>query len=409
MAHYRYKARSGRGELVEGVLDANSPDAVASQLLNTGVNPVEIKEVSAGQPAGWQDLVSRLTSRPPELTDLMMFSRQMHTLMRSGVPINRAITALIESTRNPMLVDGLREIQSDLESGRDLGSSLSRHPKIFSTLYVSMIRVGENTGRLDESFLRVGEYLERERDTRERIKSALRYPTFVIMAIVIAVAIINIVVVPAFARMFERASVELPLPTKILITTSNFFVSNWPIMLGALLAGVVAFRAYIQTDRGRYRWDKFKLRIPIVGDLINRAILGRFARAFSMALGSGVPLIQALTVVSRAVGNEYVGDHVAHMRTGIERGESLSRTAAITGMFSPIVMQMLVIGEETGSVDTLLAEVAGFYEREVDYDLRNLSAVIEPILIVALGVMVLILALGVFLPMWEMMSVARGG
>ena len=409
MAHYRYKARSSRGELVEGVLDANSPDAVASQLLNTGVNPVEIKEVSAGQPAAWQDLVSRLTSRPPELTDLMMFSRQMHTLMRSGVPINRAITALIESTRNPMLVDGLREIQSDLESGRDLGSSLSRHPKIFSTLYVSMIRVGENTGRLDESFLRVGEYLERERDTRERIKSALRYPTFVVMASVIAVAIINIVVVPAFARMFERASVELPLPTKILITTSNFFVSNWPIMLGALLAGVVAFRAYIQTDRGRYRWDKFKLRIPIVGDLINRAILGRFARAFSMALGSGVPLIQALTVVSRAVGNEYVGDHVAHMRTGIERGESLSRTAAITGMFSPIVMQMLVIGEETGSVDTLLAEVAGFYEREVDYDLRNLSAVIEPILIVALGVMVLILALGVFLPMWEMMSVARGG
>ena len=409
MAHYRYKARSSRGELVEGVLDANSPDAVASQLLNTGVNPVEIKEVSAGQPAAWQDLVSRLTSRPPELTDLMMFSRQMHTLMRSGVPINRAITALIESTRNPMLVDGLREIQSDLESGRDLGSSLSRHPKIFSTLYVSMIRVGENTGRLDESFLRVGEYLERERDTRERIKSALRYPTFVIIAIAIAVAIINVVVVPAFARMFERASVELPLPTKILITTSNFFVSNWPIMLGALLAGVVAFRAYIQTDRGRYRWDKFKLRIPIVGDLINRAILGRFARAFSMALGSGVPLIQALTVVSRAVGNEYVGDHVAHMRTGIERGESLSRTAAITGMFSPIVMQMLVIGEETGSVDTLLEEVAGFYEREVDYDLRNLSAVIEPILIVALGVMVLILALGVFLPMWEMMSVARGG
>ncbi len=409
MTHYRYKARSGRGELIDGILEGNSPDAVASQLLNSGVTPVDIREAPAAHAATVQEALSRLTSRPPELTDLMMFSRQMYSLMRSGVPINRAIQALVESTRNPMLVEALQAIQSDLEAGRDLGSALSRHTKIFSNLYVSMIRVGENTGRLDESFLRISQYLERERDTRERLKAALRYPVFVIVAIAIAMGIINVIVVPAFAGMFERANVELPLPTKILITTSNFFVSHWPAMLVGLSLAVIGFRFHIQTDRGRYRWDKFKLRMPVVGDLINRAILGRFARTFSMALGAGVPLIQALTVVSRAVGNEHVGDHVAQMRTGIERGESLTRTAAITGMFTPIVLQMLAIGEETGSVDTLLEEVADFYEREVDYDLRNLSAVIEPILIVALGIMVLVLALGVFLPMWEMMSVARGG
>ncbi|MDJ0861045.1 MAG: type II secretion system F family protein [Gammaproteobacteria bacterium] len=409
MALYRYKARSGRGDMVEGMLEGGSPDAVASQLLNSGVTPIDIKEAPAAQPTTVQEAFTRLTSRPPELTDLMMFSRQMYTLMRSGIPINRAISALIESTRNTELVEALRDIQVDLESGRDLGSSLSRHPGIFSTLYVSMIRVGENTGRLDESFLRVSQYLERERDTRERIKSALRYPVFVVVAISFALAVINLWVVPAFRRVFERANVELPLPTRILIATSDFFVANWPLLLLALVAVVVGFRAYVGTEQGRYRWDKAKLRLPIVGDLLNRAILGRFARSFSMALGAGVPLIQALTVVSRAVGNDYVGEHVAQMRTGIERGDSLTRTAAITGMFSPLVLQMLAIGEETGSVDQLLEEVAGFYEREVDYDLRNLSAVIEPILIVALGVMVLILALGVFLPMWELMNVARGG
>ncbi|MDJ0871550.1 MAG: type II secretion system F family protein [Gammaproteobacteria bacterium] len=409
MALYRYKARSGRGDMVEGMLEGGSPDAVASQLLNSGVTPIDIKEAPAAQPTTVQEAFTRLTSRPPELTDLMMFSRQMYTLMRSGIPINRAISALIESTRNAELVETLRDIQVDLESGRDLGSSLSRHPGIFSTLYVSMIRVGENTGRLDESFLRVSQYLERERDTRERIKSALRYPVFVVVAISFALAVINLWVVPAFRRVFERANVELPLPTRILIATSDFFVANWPLLLLALVAVVVGFRAYVGTEQGRYRWDKAKLRLPIVGDLLNRAILGRFARSFSMALGAGVPLIQALTVVSRAVGNDYVGEHVAQMRTGIERGDSLTRTAAITGMFSPLVLQMLAIGEETGSVDQLLEEVAGFYEREVDYDLRNLSAVIEPILIVALGVMVLILALGVFLPMWELMNVARGG
>ncbi|MDJ0890787.1 MAG: type II secretion system F family protein [Gammaproteobacteria bacterium] len=409
MALYRYKARSGRGDMVEGMLEGGSPDAVASQLLNSGVTPIDIKEAPAAQPTTVQEAFTRLTSRPPELTDLMMFSRQMYTLMRSGIPINRAISALIESTRNAELVETLRDIQVDLESGRDLGSSLSRHPGIFSTLYVSMIRVGENTGRLDESFLRVSQYLERERDTRERIKSALRYPVFVVVAISFALAVINLWVVPAFRRVFERANVDLPLPTRILIATSDFFVANWPLLLLALVAAVVGFRAYVGTQQGRYRWDKAKLRLPIVGDLLNRAILGRFARSFSMALGAGVPLIQALTVVSRAVGNDYVGEHVAQMRTGIERGDSLTRTAAITGMFSPLVLQMLAIGEETGSVDQLLEEVAGFYEREVDYDLRNLSAVIEPILIVALGVMVLILALGVFLPMWELMNVARGG
>jgi MSHA biogenesis protein MshG len=270
-----------------------------------------------------------------------------------------------------------------------------------------MVKVGENTGRLEESFFRISQYLEREKETRERIKAALRYPLFVIVAIGIAIAIINIWVIPAFAGLFAKADVALPWQTRFLMATSAIFVQWWPVMLGAIIGGIVGFRFYIKTDQGRYVWDRYKLKIPLVGDIIRRATLARFSRSFSMALTSGVPLIQALTVVSRAVDNEFVGESVLNMRNGIERGESLTRTAALSNMFTPLVLQMMAVGEETGQVDELLGEVADYYEREVDYDIKNLSASIEPILIVAIGIMVLILALGVFLPMWDMAKVIK--
>jgi len=289
-----------------------------------------------------------------------------------------------------------------LESGRDLASSLGRHPEIFPTLFISMVRVGEETGRLDESFMRITSYLVLEKETRQRIKAAIRYPVFVIVAIGIAMAVINIFVIPTFAELFAKSNVPLPWQTRLLMTVSGFFVDWWPILLAGLVGGAIGFRSYINTENGRYWWDKNKLRIPIIGSIIHRATLGRFARAFSMALTSGVPLVQAMTVVARSVDNEYVGEHILNMRNGIERGESLTRTATITNQFTPLVLQMLSVGEETGEVDNLLVEVADFYEREVDYDIKNLSSSIEPVLIVAIGIMVLILALGVFLPMWDL-------
>lgn len=405
MAQFRYKGRSDRGDLIEGDLEAATADAVASQLINTGITPIDIRErPAAARP--WAELAARLGARPPELNDLILFSRQMYTLMRAGVPINRAMTGLVRSTRNPALAEALKDVQAHIESGHDLSSAFARHPRIFSTLFVSMVRVGENTGRLEEALLRIANYLDLEKETRERVKAALRYPAMVIVAIAIAMAIINIFVVPAFAQVFARANVELPLPTRVLMATSEFFVNFWPLMLVGLIALVLGLRYYVHTEPGRYRWDKIKLRLPIVGDILRRAMLGRFARAFSMALASGVPLIQALTVCARAVDNEYIAEHVLRMRNGIERGETLTRTAAATGLFTPLVLQMLAVGEETGSIDDLMAEVAGFYEREVDYDIRNLSQTIEPILIVVIAGMVLVLALGVFLPMWDLASVS---
>jgi MSHA biogenesis protein MshG len=406
MANFHYRGRDGAGGVVEGMLEAANMDAVAAQLLSSGITPVDITESA---PGGGGDVLADLrrlfTRRAPELEDLILFARQMYTLMRAGVPINQAMSGLARSTRNAALVDALQDIQRDLESGRDFSTALGRHPDIFSSLFVNTVRVGENTGRLDQALLRLSEYLELERDTRARIKSALRYPTFVVVAIGLAIGIINVVVVPQFARVFERAGVELPLATRILIGTSDFFVNYWMFMLAGIVVAVLAARNWVKTKNGRFLWDRYKLKLPIVGSIIYRATLGRFARSFSMSLSAGVPLVQALSVVSRAIDNEYIGSRVREMRVGVERGDSLSRSASHTEMFSPLVLQMLAVGEESGAIDDLLEEVAGFYEREVDYDIKNLSQAIEPVLIVIMAVMVLILALGVFLPMWDMASV----
>ena len=392
---------------MHGILEAASADAVAAQLMTGGIIPIEISEARERRDL-LQELRRRLGGGAPGLTELILFSRQMHTLMRAGVPIIRALNGLAETYRNPMFKGALADVVGNLESGRDLAGSLARHPRVFSSLFVSLMQVGENTGRLDEAFLQLSAYLEMEKETRDRIKAALRYPTIVIVAIAAALAIINLKVIPVFARVYSGFGAKLPWATQVLIATSNFTVAYWPYLLTILVLSYAGTRSYVHTDEGRYRWDKLKLRIPVIGGIILRATLARFARAFSMASRSGVPLIQALTVIALAVDNEYVGDRVRSMRNGVERGESLTRTAATTGLFTPLVLQMLAVGEETGAVDEMLEQVGDFYEREVDYDLKNLSAAIEPILILGIGAIVLVLALGVFLPMWDLASAVQG-
>ena len=406
MPQFQYKGRNSRGDLISGVVEAPSIDSVAAQLSNSNIVPIDILEKTS-QANVLTDIWIKLNTRRPSLTELIMFSRQMYSLMRAGIPIIRAMTGIIDATKNHILTNAFREIRADLESGRELSAGMARHPKIFTPLYISMIRVGEGTGMLDESFSRISHYLELEKDTRERVKSALRYPAMVMVAMAVALTIINIFVIPSFATVFERANAQLPIFTRILLGTSNFFVDYWPFMLVALIVLFVSVTTYVGTEQGRYVWGKYKLRLPLIGDILLRATLGRFSRAFSMSLSAGVPLVQALTVVAMAVDNDYVGGHILNMRNGIERGESLTRTAAATNMFTPLVLQMLSVGEETGRVDEMMEEVAGFYEREVDYDVKNLSATIEPVMIVMIGGLVLVLALGVFLPMWDLANVRR--
>ncbi|MBY6187268.1 type II secretion system F family protein [Marinobacter hydrocarbonoclasticus] len=404
MAHFRYRGRDETGALVNGVLEANSESAAADQLMRRAIIPLSLEGVDPARQFNWRTLLAR---RLP-LAELLMFTRQMLSLTRSGIPLLQALAGLVESQRHPLMAAALKDIVEQLTAGRTLSAALNQHPLVFTPLYVGMVHVGENTGRLDQAFERLSEHLEQEQDTRRRIQSAMRYPLLVLGFIAVAIGVLNILVIPKFAQMFAKFGAELPLPTRILIATSEFFVAWWPAILVGLVGAVVGIKFWLSTPSGRLRWDGWKLRMPIVGSIISRASLGRFARSLSMMLRGGVPVNQSLSLVADAVDNRHMHDRIIGMRRGIEGGDTISRTAAAADLFTPLVLQMIAVGEETGRIDELLDDVAAFYEREVDYELKGLTAKIEPILLVLVAGMVLVLALGIYLPMWDMFNAVQG-
>ena len=408
MAIYDWRGRNSRGEAVNGQLDAMTEGGVADQLKTIGVAPVHIALAVATAEEKGEDWWTKLNRKPVVLDDLLVFSRQMYTLNKAGVPILRAFAGLEASATKPAMADLLKDIRSSLDQGRELSAAMNRHVNLFGMFYISMIKVGEMTGRLTEVFKRLTEHMEFERDVRERIKQALRYPTFVIIAMAVAIVILNIFVIPVFAKVFAGFNAELPLITRGLLGFSNWTLKWWPMLIVAAIGGFFAVKSYLATTDGRYKWDARKLKLPIVGDIILKGTLARFARSFALSSQSGVPLVQALTVVAQTVDNAFIGARIEQMRDGIERGESIARCASATGVFTPVVLQMINVGEETGELDNLLFEIAEMYERETDYAIKGLSASIEPILLAVIGALVLLLALGVFLPLWNMGSAAMG-
>lgn len=407
MPTFQYRGRNQRGEAVQGRVEALTAEAVATQLFNTGITPIDINEAAVGGDV-LRSLRVWLGRDKVRLIDLIFFSRQMYTMYKAGVPIMQALRGLRESTPNPAMARVLQGVSDSLDAGLDLSSAVRRHPDVFSTLFVSMVQVGESTGSLEQTFLQLALYLEREKDTRERIKAALRYPIFVLVAIGIAMFIINLFVIPAFAKVYAGFHAQLPWATRILMAVSGFTVAYWYLILGAVVGGVLGFRYYIATPAGRYWWDSKKLTLPVVGRILYQATLARFTRSMAITIKAGVPLVAGMTAVARAVDNVFIGERIVQMRDGVERGENIARTAIVTGLFPALVVQMITVGEETGAMDAMMQEVSEYYEREVDYAIKNLSAAIEPILITAIGVMVLILALGVFLPMWDLATAVRG-
>jgi MSHA biogenesis protein MshG len=410
VSQFRYTGRDAQGGKVVGTLQGASSDSVASDLLAQKITPLTIEEQAeqTGEDV-FATLREKLRRKRVDLEELIIFCRQMYSLSKAGVPIIRAIGGLAESHRNQYFREVLQAVRSDLEGGMSMAMALHTHPKVFNTLFISMISVGENTGQLDQAFRQLSSYLELERETRKRIKQATRYPLFVLAAMGVALVVINLFVIPAFAKVFEQFKADLPWPTRVLIGTSQFFQDFWWLLAILFGGALYAFFKWIETDDGALRWDRIKLRLPIVGGIFERIALARFTRTFAMMYKAGVPLLQTLSINSASVGNRHIGQAILGMREGVERGEALTRTASASGLFTPLVLQMMAVGEETGALDDLFVEVADFYEQEVDYDLKQLASAIEPILIVAMGVMVLILALGVFLPMWELASVAKGG
>ncbi len=407
MPLYRYKIRDAQGNTHQGESEASSAEALAALLQSQQAIPVDIVEIPAKASLSLAKLFKLRLDASVTLDDLNLYCRQMYTLINAGVPLIKALRGLVATSRNPTLGKALNAVVEDLESGMELSGCYSRHPQVFPPLLCHMVQVGEVTGKLDQVFLQLAVYFEREKETINRVKSALRYPTFVIVAILFAVIFVSLFVIPAFEKVFASAGSNLPLATRILMGLSAFMQNYWHLLLVAVVVLFFVVRRTLKTTRGRYLWDQYKLRLPLVGSIILRATLARFSRGFNMSYTAGVPLSQALGLTARAVNNTYVGGKIEMIRNGIERGESLTRSATKTGMFTPLVLQMLAVGEESGSVDTMLEDVAEFYEREVDYDLKNLASAIEPIMIIIIGGMVLVLALGVFLPMWNLASISR--
>ncbi|HEY3300019.1 MAG TPA: type II secretion system F family protein [Methylophilaceae bacterium] len=403
MPFYSYTGRDAGGSLVKGVLESTDSSALVNLLLASNITPIDIAEKSKTVASAKNDSIFK---DKIESIDVMLFSRQMYTLLKAGIPIMNALGGLQASTQNKAFAEVIGDLRVSLDSGRELSAALREHPKVFNSFYVNMVRVGETTGMLDQIFLRLFDYIEFERFMRDQIKAALRYPTFVMIAMIVAIAIVNVFVIPAFSKVFESMHAELPPLTKLLLNLSNFTIHYWPYLLVSIIVMVYGFKKFIASPEGRYKWHRFILTTPIAGKIVHKGTMARFARSFALATKNGVSITHALNLVSQTVDNDYIGQKIDDMRMGVERGETILRTANNSGVFNPLVLQMIAVGEESGSLDDLMQEIAEMYQRDVEYEIKTLGAQIEPILIIFLGVMVLLLALGIFLPIWDLGKVA---
>ncbi|MEM5528234.1 type II secretion system F family protein [Gammaproteobacteria bacterium AS21] len=409
MPVYSYQGRHCDGTMASGKMDAASQSDVIAKLDSQTITVLSIsatKNAKAGNSKHAKrsaptsiKLFERVT-----LDEVIMLSRQLASLTRAGVPIVAALRGLADTVKNNLVASNLDGVADNLEKGQELSKAIAQHPQLFSDLYISIVKVGENTGKIDDAFSQMSAYLTLERKTIRNLKQAVRYPTFVLSAIAIFMVIINIFVIPSFKDVFDTIGGQLPWQTLLLITVSDFSLAYWPLMLITVIVLGYVFSRWKKSTMGKLKWDKLKFSIPLIGAIFYRAALARFSRTFSVVLNAGMPIEKGLAVVSKAVDNDFVASKIQEMRIGIERGEGFTTAAKKTQLFTPLIMQMIAVGEETGRVDDMLAEVADFYEEEVEYKLLGLSSAIEPILIVIIAILVLILALGVFLPLWELSS-----
>ena len=399
MPEYRYHARDLQGQARLGTLRAVDAAAAADSLTASGLIPVDIQPV---RPAN--RILDRLQAlrRPVRPEQLLLFYRQMASMIKAGVPMLETMASLTKAHASTPFARVLDDVREQLMAGHALAAACSRHPRAFDPLMLHLIHLGESTGRLQEVFQRLHEHLLFDREMAERVRAALRYPAFVLVALVVAVAVINFMVVPAFAKVYQNAGADLPLMTRILIASSEFSLAYWPWLLAAAMLAVGGVRIWLASKRGRETWDRFVLHLPVFGAIVHKAALARFARALAMAYGSGLSILDSLGTVAQAMDNRHLAQRLAGLASDIQRGTSLSAAAAGTGVFTPEVLQMLAIGEQTGDLERLLEDVGGMYQREVEYALRGLSQYIEPLLIAVLAGVVLVLALGVFLPVWDM-------
>lgn len=407
MATFAYKARDERGLLVQGSIEAATRRDAMMQLDSMGYIPVSAKETGSAGSASVDDFLLRFQRIKHD--DLIFFTRQFRTVVRSGIPIVSGLRALEEQTSNKRLQKAIGNVAQEIDKGSSLSDAFARQKGVFSDIYVSMVRSGETSGNLEEVLERLSGLLEFQMRTKETIKSAMRYPTFVIITLITAFITLINVVVPKFVPMFKSSKVALPIPTQILLIINDVFQKYTVAVVVIVAALIVGFFLYKRTAAGKYSIDVIKLKIPLIGVIIMKTCMSRFAFTLENLISSGIPIIRTLDIVSRTVGNEYIARKVLDISANIEKGKGIARPLKDTKIFPPLVIHLVSTGEETGSLEEMLKEISMHYDREVTYTVNRLSAYIEPILTVGLAGMVLFLALAIFMPWWDMMKAMRGG
>jgi len=403
MAYFAYRARNDEGGLVKGGMDAENRAAMDAYLESIGLIPISIKEAMRPFDAG--AFISSLEQVSTE--DLILMTRQMGAMYKAGIPFARVISSLESQAQNKRLKKVLAVIGDEVEGGSSLAAALSSHTGIFDDLYIGMVEAGEAGGVLDDMFERISILLEKDNEIKEKIKSATLYPKIVVSAIVAAAFILVTFVVPKFAKLYGQFGADLPLPTKMLLAITGFFGNYWYIIL-ILAAGIVyAFRAFVKSERGRLLWDSARLKFPIFGPLSLEASMSRFARILGTLTASGLPILMALDKSSAALGNRMISDEVEKMGADIRSGRPLSESMEESVFFPPMLVQMVAVGEESGMLDEMLINAADHLDDEVDHTIKNLSTLMEPILLSIIFVMILFLTLALFLPMWDMVKFTK--
>lgn len=406
MPTFQFQGRDLNGVSTTGKRLAQSADTLGDQLMKEGITPISIT-ILRDKENYWQKLSGWFEGKKVTLEDLGIFSRQMYTLCKTGVPITIALRQLADNARSTRMTMALQGVIENLESGLDLATSMQRYPNIFTPLMVSMIRVGQNSGQLDQAFLRLNEYIELETSAVKQIKTIFRYPIFVLTVVVTAIIVLNIFVIPTFSNIFSQSNVSLPVITIVLIAISNFFVNHWKILLIAFIALSIFLYRYLKKPEIKIKLHQYLLKIPVFGLIMKRVILLRFAKTFAITVRSGIPLLDGIKLVAKTMNNTYARQQILSMQDAILHGKNLSQAAYDAGLFTSLELQMMAVSEKTGDLPEMLEQVAAFYQRELEYDLKRLTDIIEPILLIMLSLMILILAFAIYLPIWDMIKLVH--
>jgi type IV pilus assembly protein PilC len=399
---YQYKVRDRSGNLVSGTLVADNERLVLDRLREMGYTPLEVGKEKKG-------LNLEINIRPAKvkLKELSVFSRQFATMVNSGLPILRGLAILAEQTDSKELARVLEAVRNDVEQGASLSAAMQKHPKVFNDLYIAMIRSGETGGVLDDVLLRLASLLEREVHLRQKIKSAMTYPIAVVALVILIMSAMLLFVVPQFKNIYAQLGGTLPLPTRVLLMMSEAMKKYWYIFILAVVVGRFLFRRYKQTANGREVVDALKLRVPVFGSLFHKTALSRFSSTLGMLLRSGVPILQALDIVSDTVNNRVIAKAVADVQNSVREGESIAKPLSKHAIFPPMVVQMLAVGEETGQIDTMLDKVATFYDNEVEASVDALTSLIEPLLIAIIGGAVGAAVIALYMPMFNIIKLIQ--